>query len=147
MTVTKALPYRVQGLHVVPFAADRAARARRGTFVGGFLAALMVFLVALDLRHVENVVKVVSRDGVSIVFLIVGLVIAYRSFRRSRRLQAVAEAAQLQPVAVWGLKDKVLYPLDPRAPREKLSIVLSPAEQALIYQKPRAPIGGAEPLP
>lgn len=144
----KAMPYRVQGVHVAAFAAQRASRARRKTFVGGFLAACMTSFLAHDITHAEDVVNLVSRDGVTIVFIVVGIVIAYRCFRRSRRLQAIVEAAHLQPIAVWGLRDKVLYPLDPRAPREKLSIVLDATEQRLIYEKPRAPIGGPpEPQP
>lgn len=143
-----AAPFRVQGIHVGLFATEHASKARRMTFVGGFLAVLMVTFVAIDLRHVDTLVTFVSREAFSTVFLIVGIVIARRGLRRSRRLQAIAAAAQLEPVAVWCLKDKVLYPLDPKAPRQKLSIVLNASEQTLIRQKPPAPIAvPQEPLP
>ena len=143
-----ALPYRVQGLHVAAFATQRASRARKIMLLYALLAAINVLMIASPFVHVNDVEDVFKMHGVSIVFVIAGVVLGWRKLDRARQFQRVAEAAQLQPIAVWGVKDKRLYPLDPKAPRDKLTIVLDATDHTLIYQKPRAPIGGpAEPHP
>ena len=147
-TPTYANPaFRVQGMHVSAFALAAANRPRNAMLACSIGALLCVVAIVGGIRMMK--IKGNGPAGLEIpAVLLVGIAMTgYRQLTRSRALLTVAQAAQKDPLAVWGVQNAWLYPLGPSADRTKLRIALDAKDVRAIYTKPRAPIETPRELP